>query len=173
MSTPESKELKEFITGGSEAQEYSMKGITLTGYCERIYDGDTCTIVAKHAGKFSKFTLRMNGYDSPEKRTKKSDNETPEEIKTRKKWANHSKDHLAYFISNRYDLKVHCIDEDKYGRILANVSVINNGVEFDVNKEMVTNGYCVPYGINGNLHKEKWDYSKLVYKPPRFPQELV
>lgn len=164
----EINELKEYIQGGGDVKDFSMAGVVLKpAYCCSGYDGDTIDVVSKYMGSYYRFTLRMMGYDSPEKRTKKKDLETKEEIKTRKMWANYSKEHLLWFVENNYNLKVVCIKEDKYGRVLANIFItLPDGKEFNVNEEMIQNGYCVPYGVNGDLHKKEWDYSSFVYAEP-------
>lgn len=66
------KELRDHVKGGSNTKDFSMAGVVLKpAYCCSVYDGDTIDIISKYMGSYYRFTLRMMGYDSPEKRTKK------------------------------------------------------------------------------------------------------
>lgn len=162
MNTTDIKELKERVDN-NQYTKYTMTGMLLYPVvCTNVYDGDTLTVVTHIHGGYYSFTIRMMGYDSPEKKTNKADNETPEEVKTRKTWANRSRDYLISLVMDKDDLRIECHGEDKFGRILG---TIYNSNGLNINEEMLRNGYCVPYGIGGDLHKKSWDYSKFVYNP--------
>jgi endonuclease YncB( thermonuclease family) len=114
----------------------------------KVYDGDTITVVFMIFGDYYKFSIRMDGYDSPEMRSKNPDLVKKE---LEKKWAHKSRDFLAGMIMNRVVL-LKCKNFDKYGRILGTVEL--NGI--NINGIMLACGYCRPYGGG---HKHDWDFS--------------
>lgn len=114
----------------------------------KVYDGDTITVVFLIFGEYYKFNIRMDGYDSPEMKSK-NPNLAKRELE--KKWAHESRDFLADMIMNKIVL-LKCKDFDKYGRILGTVEL--NGM--DINEIMLTRGYCRPYGGG---HKFDWDFT--------------
>lgn len=130
--------------------KFSLNGKTLESKCVKVYDGDTITIVSYVFGDFYRFSVRMDGYDSPEMKSKEQD---PIKRETEKKWAMLSRDYLSNLILNEI-IFVKCKDYDKYGRILADVYY---GGE-NINTRMLTSGYCRAYGGG---HKNEWDFSKL------------
>lgn len=126
---------------------FSFNGKTCKAKCVKVYDGDTITVVFSVYGTFYKFNVRMNGYDSPELKSK-----DPIE----KKWAIRSRDLLASLILERV-VTLECLGNDKYGRLLANIKY--DGIL--INNYMVTNGFCRKYE-GGTKHK--WDFSKFEKK---------
>lgn len=104
-----------------------------------VYDGDTIRGVFENNGVYNKWTIRMYGYDSPEIRpSRKLANR--DEIKAK---ARESRDYLREKVLNRTAL-LHCLDFDKYGRVLANVYIDELG-ETSVNDHMVEMNYGYPY----------------------------
>jgi endonuclease YncB( thermonuclease family) len=114
----------------------------------KVYDGDTITVVFMIFGDYYRFSIRMDGYDSPEIRSKNPDLVKKE---LEKKWANESKNFLSGMIMDKIVL-LKCKDFDKYGRILGTVEL--NGM--DINGIMLSSGYCRSY--EGG-HKEDWDFA--------------
>lgn len=115
-----------------------------------IYDGDTCRVVFKHGDAFNKWTIRMNGYDTPEMRPSKS-LPNRDEIK---KNAIASRDYLKSLIMNEPEQLVylHCGDFDKYGRLLGDIYVNDPTAPStpseenpSVNSLMVKNNYGYVY----------------------------
>lgn len=123
---------------------FNFNGKVFEAKCVKVYDGDTITVVFKTGGGFYKYTVRMDGYDSPELRT-----ENVEE----KKWGLKSRDYLASMVLDKI-VTVVCKNYDKYGRILAVIKIGN----IDVNADMLKNGHCRKY--DGG-RKEEWDFSKF------------
>lgn len=109
----------------------------------RVYDGDTCFAVFKLNGKYVKFKIRMEGYDSPEmKPSLESKNRENE-----KKAAQRAKEELEKHVCNKI-VKLHCGKWDKYGRLLGIIYVDN----LNINKYMIDNGFGYEY--NGGTKKE-------------------
>lgn len=107
----------------------------------KCYDGDSIYCVFKHNKKYSKFKIRMDGYDSPEmKPSRKLDDEIREDIKRRAKLA---KQRIEELVLNQ-NVYLFCHDFDKYGRILGTVK-INLDDNMTVNEIMVEEGHGYPY----------------------------
>ena len=104
-----------------------------------VYDGDTVRGVFENNGVYNKWTIRMYGYDSPEIRpSKKLPNR--DEIKAK---ARESRDYLRSKVLDK-TVFLHCLDFDKYGRVLANIYIDELG-ETSVNDHMVEMNYGYPY----------------------------
>lgn len=127
---------------------FNFKGKVVTAKCVKVYDGDTITVVFDMFGEYYRFNVRMDGYDSPEIKSKEKD---PEMKALEKKWAREARDFLADMILNKIVILT-CRDYDKYGRILGAVSL----GDVDINNTMLTRGYCRKYDEG---HKEEWDFS--------------
>ena len=106
-----------------------------------VYDGDSCKVVFQLNGNFYKWNIRMNGYDTPEMRPRKTKANRDEEIAAAKK----SRDYLKSLIMNPDQLVyIACGDFDKYGRVLGTIYV-NETDEQSVNDLMITNGHGYAY----------------------------
>ena len=104
-----------------------------------VYDGDTVRGVFEHNGEFNKWTIRMYGYDSPEMRpSKKLENRD-----IIKKNAIISRDYLKSKILNSI-VMLHCLEFDKYGRVLANIYTEELGNK-SVNDHMIEMNYGYAY----------------------------
>ena len=117
------------------------------GKVVKVYDGDTFTLAAKLPntdGPVYRFTVRLNGIDTPESRTKDKDEKTRGEL---------SKNKLKELIENKIVKISTTIDpDDKFGRILA---IIETKEGINVNEWLVTNNYAVAYkGQNKELVQE-------------------
>ena len=90
-----------------------------TGYVIKVYDGDTITIAAPISHgitkKVFKFSVRIKGIDCPEMRTK-DENEKEIAIK--------AKEYVSEMVLYK-QVELSEISFDKYGRILAEVSIKN------------------------------------------------
>ena len=124
---------------GNSTPKFSLKNAHKICKIVDVYDGDTVRGVFEHNGQFNKWTIRMYGYDSPEMRPSLS-LENRDEIKQK---ARESRDYLKGLILNK-TIYLHCLDFDKYGRVLANIYTdgINNK---SVNDHMVENNYGYAY----------------------------
>jgi endonuclease YncB( thermonuclease family) len=98
----------------------------------KVYDGDTFHVAAIVDNKIQRFMIRSMGYDSPELRTKNSEE---------KKAGLTAKQALSDRIEGKMvEIKIHRL-KDKYGRLLATIS----DQQGDINQWMLKQGYGVPY----------------------------
>ena len=132
---------------------FNFDGKTFEAKCVKVYDGDTITVVFKIFKDYHKFSVRMDGYDSPELRSKESSAVNKE---LEQKWARRSQKFLSDMIMNKIILLT-CKKYDKYGRILGSVKL--NGM--DINDIMLSRGYCRSYSGG---HKYGWDFSSFEKK---------
>jgi len=92
-----------------------------------VYDGDTCKILMNYRGKIDQWTVRMNGYDTPELKPAKT-NPNREKIKEDAKKAREAL--MSHFTSHIF---IKIVGFDKYGRLL--VEAFNGKIH--INKWMV------------------------------------
>ena len=118
-------------------EKFSLTGRNILGKVVSVYDGDTCRVNLFLAqDNLKQFTIRMNGYDSPELKIKNS---------TEKKCGLISRNALVKLLEDRI-VKLECLEHDKYGRILANLFVkLGDGSELNVNKYMIDNRFGHSY----------------------------
>ncbi len=106
-----------------------------SGYVIKVYDGDTITIASKLPYKNSKmyrFSVRLNGIDSPEMKGKSEDE---------KQAAIHSRDALSSKILHKH-VFLRNVQSEKYGRVLADVYDEN---DLCLNTWMIEQSLAVPY----------------------------
>lgn len=110
----------------------------------KCYDGDTCTIVAKlHPEEpVYRFSLRLNGIDAPEIKSK-----------------NVNEKHAAKFVKNKLCEKIlnkfvylKNVNTDKYGRILCDVFYENE----NVNQWLIKKKYVVTYDGGKKICPDDW-----------------
>ena len=115
----------------------------------RVYDGDTFTIAARisvdgnELPKLFRFTVRLNGIDTPEIRTKNQ---------TEKRLAILARDNLAELLFGSVVI-LQNVSYDKYGRILADV-ITKDGV--NVSRWMIENGHAVEYDGGAKKRPSEW-----------------
>jgi micrococcal nuclease len=105
----------------SEISELVNKAIPFTpplteGIVIKVYDGDTVTIVSKlpyDTSPLYKFSVRINNIDCPEIRGSNDDEKTCAKI---------AKQRVSDLILNK-KIELHNIGTEKYGRVLADVSI--------------------------------------------------
>lgn len=123
---------------------FSFVGQVIRAKCVKVYDGDSCTVVFDTSGKNCRHSIRLDGYDCPELRSK-----SPME----KKCAVLARDFLASVILDTI-VQLKCKDFDKYGRILADIEI--EGI--CVNQLMIDRGFGRIY--HGG-HKSDWDFTSF------------
>ena len=123
-------------------QSFSLNGQKLWGRVVSVYDGDTLTIALNVFSGVYKFSVRMNGIDTCEMKSKNDKN---------KELAKNARSRLLslitlkdvnemsvltdrrkinnYLNKGMYFVWVECLDFDKYGRLLANVYLDENSTE--------------------------------------------
>lgn len=99
----------------------------------KVYDGDTITIASKlvNSNQLYRFTVRLNGIDTPEIKGK---------TEKEKQAAIIARDCLSNLLLNKY-ITLKNVNTEKYGRILADVYL----GDLHVNKWLLDNKYAVPY----------------------------
>lgn len=121
-----------------------------------VYDGDTVTLAAYSGGRPALFRCRLTRIDAPELK-----NQTGKTKRLRQQEydaAIRSRDALRNLILGRI-VQVHILKLEKYGRVLADISIGDQ----DVSDWMLTNRHAVPYdggkktpyGTNGKSRKAK------------------
>jgi endonuclease YncB( thermonuclease family) len=126
--------------------EFTLKGINTIAKVVDVYDGDTCKVVIDFNGKMTKFTIRLNGYDSPEMRTSDL---------VEKEYAVATRNVLQKLILNKV-VVVKFADYDKYGRVLGDIYVNMGGDMLYVNEWMINSKLVATYGGG---KKEKYNTS--------------
>ncbi len=110
------------------------------GKVVKVYDGDTVTVATRLYGTLYRFSVRLNGIDSPEIRGKSAEEKAAATV---------SKDALSTLLLNKM-VTLKNVTTEKYGRILADVFL----GELDVGKWMIERGLAVEYhgGKKGDYH---------------------
>lgn len=118
-----------FRQHGGSTPEFSMNNIKTPARVVSVYDGDTLTVVLPVLSSFFKFNVRMLGIDTCEIKSKAPKN---------KELAYRARNRLFHLITGRiideswkrkqvdefleanvYLVNMHCLEFDKYGRLLA------------------------------------------------------
>jgi endonuclease YncB( thermonuclease family) len=123
----------------SDVPLFTLKGLNTKGKIVKVYDGDTVHCVFPFMGQLFKWHVRIAHVDTPELKTKNLQEKERGYI---------TRDKLIEFIGDKV-VDVNCLDFDKYGRVLAELTY--NGVRVD--EWLIQNGYAHKY--EGNT-KEKW-----------------
>lgn len=134
-TTQSTTQFKQFVNFNYNSTPYfSLNGKKMYGRVVNVYDGDTITVVLNIFDGFYKFSVRLNGIDTCELKSKNEKN---------KELACFARSRLISLITNKdisettllkdrkminnflnknvYCVWIECLDFDKYGRLLANV----------------------------------------------------
>lgn len=127
-----------------------------SGKCIKVYDGDTITVATRLqfdrnvnkalADTVFRFAVRLAGIDCPEIKGKTI---------TEKAKALVARDELKKKILDKRVILRNVMTE-KYGRLLADVYVVENGKEVWLNKWMLDNDYAVFYDGGTKKIPEEW-----------------
>ena len=117
----------------SDVPLFDFKGETHQVKVVDVYDGDTFTIAGRVAynPELFQFQVRVNGIDTPEKRT---NNENEKYV------ANIAKEFVKEKIMDKI-VELHGVTTDKYGRLLADV--VYKGE--NIGQELIKNRLAVAY----------------------------
>jgi len=118
---------------------FTLKGHSCRAKVVHVYDGDTVHLVFEYLGHLFKWHARIAHVDTPELRTKNLEE---------KKLGYETRDKLIEFIHGKV-VDVLCLDFDKYGRVLAEITY--NGIRVD--QWLIDNKLAKPY--EGKT-KEAW-----------------
>jgi endonuclease YncB( thermonuclease family) len=146
----------------NDIPEFSLCGQVLTGKIVEMYDADTCKIVLPLFNGLCKFTCRLNGIDTPEMKPRKDKVNREAEIINAKKARNEflrlvcpdskcclnidskKEDIIKELTVNKHLVTVKCLEFDKYGRLLVEITP-KDGTEGTVNDLLVKANLAVPY----------------------------
>ena len=129
----------ELLNANSSVPFFNLKGHTCRAKVVHVYDGDTLHLVFEYLGHLFKWHARIAHVDTPELKTKNLEE---------KKFGYEVRDKLKELINDKV-VDVVCLDFDKYGRVLTEITY--NGTRVD--KWLIDNGYAKVY--EGKT-KEKW-----------------
>lgn len=118
---------------------FTLKGHKCRAKVVHVYDGDTVHLVFEFLGNLYKWHTRIAHVDTPELKTKNLEE---------KKMGYETRDKLIELIDGKV-VDVLCLDFDKYGRVLAEIT--HNGVRVD--QWLIERGLAKPY--EGKT-KEAW-----------------
>jgi len=119
---------EDFRQYGGSTPELSINGLKSYGRLIDVYDGDTIKVILPTFDSYYKFTIRLNGIDTCEIKSKdkilqengiKARDRVLELLTNNKK--DTKKDIKNLLESEVFLVWVECFDNDKYGRILANI----------------------------------------------------
>ena len=117
-----------------------------TGKVIKVYDGDTITIASKLPGLYNspiyKFSVRLNGIDTPEMRTKDEDE---------KEIATLARDALSEKIMGK-EIRLENIKTEKYGRVLCDIYL----GESHLNQWLIDDKYALPYDGGTKVIPKSW-----------------
>ncbi len=118
---------------------FTLNGFKTEAKVVHVYDGDTIHIVFKYFDNFYKWNCRISHVDTPELRTKNEEE---------KRKGYEVRDKLRELILDKI-VNVHCLEFDKYGRLLVEVYMD----DIYVNQWLIDNNLAKQY--EGGT-KEKW-----------------
>ena len=117
-----------------------------SGRVIKVYDGDTITIASKLPGlkksPIYKFSVRLNGIDTPEMRGKNDDE---------KEMAHKARDALSERIFGK-DVFLKNVQTEKYGPLLCDVYLEKE----NLNKWMIEKRYAMPYDGGTKVSPVSW-----------------
>jgi len=116
-----------------------------SGRVIKVYDGDSITIAAKlpfDDSTLYRFSVRLNGIDTPEIKGKSADE---------KEAAKLARDALSNLILNK-NIILKNVDNEKYGRILADVYLD----ELHINEWLIKERFAVRYDGGAKKSPESW-----------------
>ncbi len=119
-----------------------------TGRVIKVYDGDTITIASRvpglHNSPIYKFSVRLNGIDTPEMRTKDDDE---------KEIATLARDALSKKIMGK-EIRLENVKTEKYGRLLCDIFLD----QCHLNKWLIDEKYALPYDGGTKVIPKSWKH---------------
>ena len=112
---------------------FSLNGQIFNAKVVDVYDGDTITCIFKLYGNYYKWKCRISHVDTPEIKTKNTEE---------KERAIIIRDKLREMLLNKI-IVLHCYDYDKYGRLLVELNIPETNTR--LHKWLLDNNYAKPY----------------------------
>ena len=144
MSNETMKNLEELFKNYTvtTTPHFSLNGQKMWGRVVSLYDGDTLTIALNVFNSIYRFTVRLNGIDTCEIKSKNENNKelaknarnrmlsliTGKDVTETSTWNDRRKINNV-LNKDVYLVWIECFDFDKYGRLLANLYSDENSVE--------------------------------------------
>lgn len=120
---------------------FSLEGTKHLCKVVDVYDGDTCKVVFPFAEKMCRWNVRLTGYDTPEMRPPKNQENREEE----KKAAYAARNFLRSKVMNDDQLVyIKCGEFDKYGRLLGTL-YLQDDESSSINDLMIQEGHGYVY----------------------------
>ena len=120
---------------------FSLEGTKHLCKVVDVYDGDTCKVVFPFAEKMCRWNVRLTGYDTPEMRPPKNQENREEE----KKAAYAARNFLRSKVMNDDQLVyIKCGEFDKYGRLLGTL-YLQDEESTSINDLMIQEGHGYVY----------------------------
>lgn len=134
--------VQDFVQGMEDKIPYfSFAGLEVDAKIVSVYDGDTFTAVFPYRGQLIKYRVRGYGYDTPEMKPPRNQ----ENREAEKAAAVTARQHFLDLCGKSPDglVQLHLKEFDKYGRLLA---VLYNKVDStSINDMMIASGHAVAY----------------------------
>ena len=128
-----------------KAPKFSLDDLSFHARITSVYDGDTIKAIFKFRGVYNTWSCRIIGIDTPELRTKNLEE---------KELGYKARDFLRELVLNKV-VQLKCHKFDKYGRLLVDVVIDNEGTEGAercVKDILIQNKFALPY--DGGKKKE-------------------
>ena len=131
----------DWTTVNNDTPIFSLEG----KYCQckvvNVYDGDTCKVVFPMNDTMYRWNVRLTGYDTPEMRPPRSQENREKEIEA----AYAARDFLRGQVMNENQLVyIKCGEFDKYGRLLGTLFLQETDL-ISVNDMMIQQGHGYEY----------------------------
>ena len=112
---------------------FTLNKYTTRAKVVRVYDGDTIHVVFEYFGNFYRWNCRIAHVDTPELRTKNSEE---------KKFGYIVKQKVEELLLNKI-VMIHCLEFDKYGRLLIEAMLPDSTEK--LHEWLISNNYAKPY----------------------------
>ena len=131
----------DWTTVSNSTPLFSLEGRLCKCKVVNVYDGDTCKVVFPFGDTMYRWNVRLTGYDTPEMRPPRNQENREEE----KKAAYAARDFLRSKVMNGDQLVyIKCGEFDKYGRLLGTLYLREND-ENSINDLMIQEGHGYVY----------------------------
>lgn len=132
------------LRSSNDTPEFSLKDKIFLCKVVDIYDGDSCKVVFNYKNDYFKWTIRMQGYDSPEIRVSKN----AQNRDYLKELGKNAKTYLFDLCKKQKLLYIKCGEFDKYGRLLGELYYSKENAKTStnsINEQMIISKHGIPY----------------------------
>lgn len=160
------------IANGTTAPMFTLEGMNTWGRVTSVYDGDTLTLAIPLFGGVYRFSMRVNGIDTPEIKSKLVENKLQAvrarnrllqligvRIELEDEWK--KKDIDAALAAQPFIIWVECSESDKYGRILCSLYKDPMKTESFANV-LIRENFAYAYGGGAKMTEDNQVLNRLV-----------